>query len=139
MNNNLEIIINKLSKPKNWFYHFIYLTQWVIILSLFVYVGFFKKYQYSILLLLILAFIGGFVLVYIYPKYIKFKFFGPDRNIEISGRLIHILNILIHCIPLLLFIIFYDVNRKRDSGLFFIFVIVLYLILYNPFYIYDFN
>ena len=114
---------------------FRFFTIWgLFILSLY-YLGPLKKFQYSILYLLITISLGALYLVYINPKRITIPYF----NYHIKGRLLYIVDILFHHLPLLLFLVTYDKTIKPDNLIFYLLVVSSYLLIFNPFYSYSLN
>ena len=114
---------------------FRFFTIWgLFILSLY-YLGPLKKFQYSILYLLITISLGALYLVYINPKRITIPYF----NYHIQGRLLLIVDILFHHLPLLLFLVTYDNTIKPDNLLFYLIIVSSYLLIFNPFYSYSLN
>ena len=112
-----------------------FFTIWgLFILSLY-YLGPLKKFQYSILYLLITISIGASYIVYINPKRITIPYF----NYHIQGRLLLIVDILFHHLPLLLFLVTYDNTIKPDNLLFYLIIVSSYLLIFNPFYSYSLN
>ena len=105
-----------------------YLTFWVIFIQFLFYIGYLKKYQFSIFILTLLTSICGFFISHINPK----KLIIPIINIELSDELIVYLDIIFHHLPLLLFAIIYDKNIKKDNLSFCFLVIIIYLLFNNP-------
>lgn len=114
---------------------FIYFTTWTLLLNVLYYMGVLKRYQESILFITIsVAFLGA-VLVYIYPKRIVLKNF----DVEIKGHEYQILDLLCHQLPLLLLLIFYDPKIKPDNLLFGTMIMLIYIVIFNPLKIYNFD
>ena len=109
-----------------------YLTNWFICLWIFYLHGKLRKYQFSLFLLSIICFVGGIFIYEINPGYYNL----PGR-FRITGNIARILNYVIHLIPFFLMSFNYDTKRKNDSGYLLIIVLVVYLMLNNPFYVYD--
>lgn len=132
---NLGKIENSVSKISILpFISLFFFTVWGLCLQALYYFGILRKYQFSILLTSIMISLGGFIITYIEPKYI----YLPYIDIKLSGKFLMIIDILVHHLPLLGFIMRYDTNIKRDSGILFLLMIIVYLILFNPFKIYNF-
>lgn len=112
-----------------------FFTLWGIILQTLFYLGFLKKFQESMLYIVLLVSIGGFVIVYINPKYILIPYF----NIKIKGRLLRIADVIFHHLPLILFLWLYDSSIKADNLYFLFIVLIFYIILINPFMTYRFK
>ena len=106
-----------------------FFTHWVLTLLILYYLGPLRKYQTSIMYLLILTSLGGLYLTYINPK----KFIVPYWKYEIKGNLLRIIDLLFHHIPLLIFLVTYDNTIKKDNGIFLLVIISIYLIVLNPF------
>ena len=131
--------IYRINRPLNEYMFFpirllTFFTFWGLVLQGLYYLGILKSYQFSILLLCIVISICGFIITYIHPKYI----YIPYINIKIMGMANILFDIMLHQVPLLLFIMRYDKNIERDNGILFLLVILLYLLIFNPFKIYHF-
>lgn len=111
-----------------------FFTGWGFILQALYYLGFLKKYQFSLLLIVSLISVCGFIITYINPK----KIVVPYFNIVLKGNLLKLFDILGHHIPLLIFIYNYNSNIEKDSLFFFASVLIIYLFLINPFLVYNF-
>jgi hypothetical protein len=114
---------------------FRFFTIWGLFILLLYYLGPLKKFQYSILYILITISLGAIYLVYINPKRLTI----PYLNYHIQGRLLRIVDILFHHLPLLLFLVTYDNTIKRDNLLFYLIIVSSYLLIINPFYSYNLN
>ena len=114
---------------------FRFFTIWGLFILLLYYLGPLKKFQYSILYILITISLGAIYLVYINPKRLTI----PYLNYHIQGRLLRIVDILFHHLPLLLFLVTYDKTIKRDNLLFYLIIVSSYLLIINPFYSYNLN
>ena len=106
-----------------------FFTFWVLIIFTFYYLGPLRKFQTSILYLLILTSLGSLYLTYVNPK----KTVVPYFKYEIKGNLLRLIDILFHHLPLLIFLITYDNTIKKDNGIFFLVIISIYLLILNPF------
>lgn len=114
---------------------FIYFTTWTLLLNVLYYMGVLKRYQESILFITIsVAFLGA-VLVYIYPKRIVLKNF----DVEIKEHEYQIVDLLCHQLPLILLLIFYDPKIKPDNLLFGVVIMLIYIVIFNPLKIYNFD
>ena len=128
-NINKVIDINFVSKIQLLKYClFSYLTFWVLIIQFLFYIGYLKSYQFSILILVLLTSVCGFFISYINPK----KLIIPIVNIKLSDKLIVYLDAIFHHIPLLIFVMIYDKNIKKDNLSFCFLVIIVYLLINNP-------
>jgi hypothetical protein len=109
-----------------------YFSFWVLFLQLLYYLGYLKQYQYSILILTLIVSICGFFINYINPK----KIIIPIINIQLSEKHKIYFDIVCHHLPLLLFVLIYDKNIKRDNLKFCFLVIFIYILFNNPIKIY---
>ena len=114
---------------------FIYFTTWSLLLNVLYYMGVLRRYQESILFVTITVAFLGSVLVYIYPKKIMIQNF----NIEIKGYEYQLFDLFCHQLPLFLLLIFYDPKIKPDNLLFGVVLILIYVIIFNPLKIYNFD
>ena len=112
-----------------------YFTLWGFVIQGLYYLGFIKHLQESILYILILISLCGLVITYINPKHIII----PYYNIILEGKTLQILDILGHHLPLIIFLFHYNSKIKSDNLLFFMLIIIVYLLLINPFKTYNFN
>tara|TARA_B100001057_G_scaffold461576_1_gene513692 strand:+ start:234 stop:803 length:570 start_codon:yes stop_codon:yes gene_type:complete len=118
-----------------WNVSFIFFTTWSLLIQAFYYFGVFKKYQESVLFITIsVAFIGA-VLTYVYPRRIILK----HVNVEINGLQLQILDLICHQLPLILLLLFYEPSIKPDNLLFAAIVILVYVLIYNPMKVYNFD
>ena len=129
----IDVFINRIDKF-SLIIVFRYFTNWMILANILLYLGFLKKFQYSIFLVTTFVSLFGLFLVYIYPKYI----YVPDIEISVEGTALYIFDIIFHHLPLLLLIYNYNNNIPKDNGVFALSLISVYLILFNPFKIYKF-
>ena len=111
---------------------FKYITAWALILHILYYLGIFKKYQYSLLMISILISICGGFITYIYPKKIPL----PMINTKIDGYLLNIFDLMCHHFPLILLLIFYNRKIKNDNLIMALVIIIIYSILNNPLKVY---
>lgn len=113
---------------------FTYFTFWSIILQILYYSNFVKIYQESILYIALIVSLVGFIITYIYPKRLNIKY-----NIigEIKGKTLQIYDLVFHQLPLLLLLYNYDHTIPPDNFNFLLITIIVYLILLNPFKIYN--
>ena len=95
----------------------------------------------TVLITLIIVSVGGFILTHIYPKYIYLK----KINLLITGKDAFILDIILHQIPLIIYVWFLYYNKiyisfyKNLLGLALlinILILDIYLLYVNPFDIY---
>ena len=114
---------------------FVYFTFWTLIIQAFYYIGVLKYFQESVLLLVGTVAFLGFILTYIYPKQITLK----PLNYVIKGDKLQIVDLICHQLPFIIFLVMYDKNIKPDSLLFASITILVYIILFNPFKIYDYK
>ena len=112
-----------------------FFTLWGFLISGLFYTGFLTKYQQSILLILITISFFGLIITYVNPKKIVIPYF----NIILKGKLLQVLDILGHHIPLIIFLIKYNTKIKPDDLLFFAIITITYLFFINPFRTYCFN
>lgn len=112
-----------------------FFTLWGLIIQTLFYLGLLKKFQESILYIVLLVSVGGFFIVYINPKHILIPYF----NIKLKGKLLRILDIIFHHLPLILFLWLYDNSIKKDNLYFLFIVLIIYIILINPFITYRFK
>ena len=110
-----------------------YYTIWSVILQFLYYIGILQNYQESILYIVLIVAIIGFIMTYIHPRYIMV----PYLNKRISGRLYKILDLMFHQLPLLIFVYFYNTKKKKDNLMLLLCSILVYIILFNPLKIYS--
>ena len=111
-----------------------YLTAWVLFLQCLYYLDVLKMFQSSILLLTIIVSIFGFIMAHIYPK----KIYFPILDITLSKTPLKLHDLIFHQIPLLIFIFMYDSKIKNDNLIFGLSVLVIYMLLFDPFKVYSF-
>ena len=109
-----------------------YLTFWFLCLWTFYLHGKLRQYQFSLFILAILCVVGGIFIYEINPGYYNF----PGR-FRVTGKVARIFNYIIHLIPFFLISFNYDTKIKNDNGYLLIIVLVVYLMLNNPFYVYE--
>ena len=109
-----------------------YFTSWVFFIHILYHLGILKMFQYSLLILSIIVSILGLLITYIHPK----KIYIPiiDRNINNKELILY--DFIFHQLPLIVLLLFYNVNIKNDNTIFAISLIVIYLLLFNPIEIY---
>lgn len=112
-----------------------FFTTWGLLLLLLFIIGFFKNYQASIFLLLLTIFYIGSIITYIFPRVIKV----PYINRTISGTMLKIFNLLFHVFPLFIFLLMYDVRIKQDDLFLAFFGLLIYVLIVNPFKVYNYN
>mgnify|MGYP006075741535 CR=1 FL=1 len=120
---------------KMWNSTFIYFTAWGLLLQILYYIGVLKKYQESVLLIVISVAFIGLVLTYIYPEKLKLQVL----DYTIDKTTFQLVDLVFHQIPLILFLIMYDTNIKPDNLILGMVIILAYVILYNPYKIYGFQ
>lgn len=131
-------------KKLNLFKFYTFWSNLLFILSL-IFIMFFKKTHYLsfiyliIFVMLIIVSINGFILIYIYPKYLYVK----DINLLIEGKEATILDFLFHQLPLIIYLIllyynYWNFSKKLLPIAILINIIFLnaYLLYFNPFNIY---
>lgn len=110
-------------------------TTWAILILILYLLGILKEFQSSILLILLSIFYIGNIITYIFPRVIVI----PYIKRTISGRMLKLFNLVFHVLPLVLFLIFYDTKIKPDNLYFAMISLLIYLILFNPFKVYNYN
>ena len=110
-------------------------TTWAIIILLLYILGILKKFQLSILVILLTIFYVGNIITYIFPRVIVI----PYIKRKISGRMLKMFNLIFHVFPLVLFLILYDTRIKQDNLYLAVFSLLAYLIFFNPFKVYNYN
>ena len=131
-------------KKLNLFKFYTFWSNLLFILSL-IFIMFFKKTYYLsfiyliIFVMLIIVSINGFILTYIYPKYLYVK----DINLLIEGKEATILDFLFHQLSLIIYLIllyynYWNFSKKLLPIAILINIIFLntYLLYFNPFDIY---
>jgi len=115
----------------------LHFTNWGYILILLFYLGILTKYQHSILILLIIISVCSLYLSYINPGYISLIYKNYKYRLKKPVSLY--VDIIAHHLPLLIFIVYYDKRIPKDNMIFAFTIIILYLLLFNPFNVYDIN
>ena len=110
-------------------------TNWGLVLLILYLSGILKKYQQSILLILLTSFFIGMIMTYYHPKVIEI----PYIKRTISGKMLKLFNLVFHVLPFLIFMCFYDTTIKNDNMILAVFSILLYVLLFNPLKIYNYN
>ena len=128
--NNLQFINYMLKKT--WNSSFVYLTFWGLLIQVLYYIGVLKKFQESILLLLITISVIGLIITYIYPREIALMAF----DYEVKNDTLQIIDLVTHQIPLIIFLVMYDKKIKPDNLIFAVSVFLIYCLIYNPFRVY---
>ena len=114
---------------------FNFFTIWGLIIQLLLFHTYFRKFQFSILILLIIISMAGLVLTYIHPK----KYVIPVINFEIKNKkYVRFFKVVGHHIPLMYFIYNYNKAIPKDNLLFLFITLFIYLLINNPFKIYRF-
>lgn len=108
-----------------------FFTFWGLFLQILYYCGFIDKYEYSLFFILLVISLGGFFITYINPK----KLFIPYFNITIKNNYLKFSDLILHQIPLLIFLLIAKFKTKDNLILAFT-TIILYLLIFNPYYIY---
>ena len=138
---SLFIIDMKNTQQYNYFFSrvfqitFIYFTNWMLLLNALYYMGVLKRFQESILFVTITVAFLGAIMVYIYHRRIVLKNF----DVEIKGHEYQILDLFCHQLPLIVLLIFYDPKIKADNLLFGVGLLLIYMIIFNPLKIYNFD
>ena len=110
-------------------------TTWAILLLFLYIIGILKNFQSSIFLILLTIFYIGNIITYIFPKVIVI----PYIKRTISGKLLKIFNLIFHILPLVLFLVLYDTRIKSDNLYLSVFILLLYLIFFNPINVYNYK
>ena len=110
-------------------------TTWALLILILYILGFLKNFQSSILLILLTIFYVGSILTYVFPRVIVI----PYIRRKISGRVLKIFNLFFHVLPLVLFLMLYDTSIKSDNLYFALISLLVYLIFFNPFKVYNFD
>ena len=118
-----------------------YLTIWVLVIHVLYYLGPLRKFQDSLLILSLIVSLGGFVITYIYPKMFKInlKYKRKDVELKITGKIAKLIDLAFHHLPLLLLLILYNPKIKSDNLYLALSIIILYLLINDPFQLYAFN
>lgn len=111
---------------------FRYFTIWGLILQLVYYSFGLTRFSNSMLLILVIIYVGGLFITYIYPGYILLDL-GTIYRIE--GLQLILIDILFHQIPFYVFMCYYGYS-KMDNLLLGLLVVYIYLIFNNPLKIY---
>jgi hypothetical protein len=119
----------------NIFYStFPFLTFWGLVIQALYYLGPLRKFQESVLLLTIFISIGGFILIYFHPKLVKLnlKYNGELRELTISGKMLKIIDLAFHQLPLILLLILYNPKIKTDNMWLALMTFVVYFLIADP-------
>ena len=73
-------------------------------------------------------------MAHIYPK----KIYFPVLDITLSKTPLKLHDLIFHQIPLIIFIFMYDSKIKNDNLIFGLSVLVIYMLLFDPFKVYSF-
>lgn len=114
---------------------FVYFTIWGLILQLLYYIGVLKRYQESVLLVSLTVSFMGLILTYIYPEKLKLVAF----DYVVSKNMFQVVDLIFHQIPLIIFLISYDTRIKPDNLIFGAIILLIYVLLNNPYDIYSFK
>ena len=120
---------------KVWNSTFIYFTYWGLIVQFLFYIGVLKKYQESVLLIVLSVSFIGAILTYIYPKRMSTK----TLNLKIEGTKLQMFDLVFHQVPLFIFLVQYDHSIKSDNLVLAVSLLLFYTIVYNPLKVYDYN
>lgn len=120
---------------KSWKSTFVYFTMWGILLQFLYYIGVLKRYQESILFLLIIISVIGLIITYIHPRDVPLV----SLNYVVKNETFQLVDLALHQILLIIFLIMYDPKIKPDNLIFGVVLLLLYCLLYNPFKIYGLN
>jgi hypothetical protein len=118
-----------------------FLTFWVLVIHILYYIGPLRKFQDSVLLLTLFVSIGGFIITYLHPKYVKLnlKWNGYDRELKISGKMLKLIDLAFHQLPLVLLLMLYNPKIKSDNMLLAALVLFIYFIIADPIKVYSFD
>ena len=116
-----------------------FLTFWCLVIQALYYLGPLRKFQDSVLLLTLFVSIGGFIITYIHPKYVKLHLKKNNEKFEvrISGRIYKLLDLAIHQLPLVMLLFLYNTNVKGDNLLLAFSVLLIYFVLADPYKVYS--
>lgn len=131
--NNLDFI-NYFFK-KAYKITFVYFTFWALFLQFLYYIGVLRSYQESVLLVTLSVSFVGIVLTYIYPERLKLMFI----DFVISKNTFQLVDLVFHQLPLLIFLIAYDTKIKADNLVLGVVLLLIYVILNNPYNVYSFK
>jgi hypothetical protein len=118
-----------------WNNTFIYFTYWGLLIQGLYYIGVLKKFQESVLVIVLTISVLGAVLTYIYPRKIVTK----HLKIEFTDTRLQLIDLFAHQLPLILFLCVYDPKIKPDNLLFAVCVLLIYVLVYNPVTVYNFK
>ena len=114
---------------------FIYFTFWTLIIQALYYIGILKRYRESVLLLVGMVAFIGLILTYVYPRQIKLK----PIEYTIKGDILQIVDLICHQLPFIIFLVMYDKQIKADNLIFGSVVLLIYIMLFNPFEVYNYK
>lgn len=134
MNNNFLTFSNLILKMMSYTATSFYTTWGLFLFSLYV-IGILTPYQSSIFIILLTLFFGGMLITYVYPREIVI----PYINRKIRGTILKYYNVVFHVLPLLVFVYMYNPKIKQDNLYLAIFSLLLYVLLFNPLEIYNYN
>lgn len=120
---------------KLWNSTFIYFTYWGIIIQFLFYIGVLKRYQESVLIIVLTVGFIGAILTYVYPRKISTK----SLNLKIEGTKLQMFDLVFHQVPLFIFLVQYDQNIKPDNLVFAVSLLLFYTIVYNPLKVYNYE
>ena len=120
---------------KSYKLSFVYFTFWGLIIQGLYYIGVLKKYQESVLLVTVTVAFIGLVLTYIYPERLKLLAF----DYVISKNTFQIVDLIFHQLPLIIFLISYDTKIKPDNLVFGATVLLVYVLINNPYTVYNYK
>ena len=120
---------------KVWNMSFIYFTFWALVVQGLYYIGILREYQESVLLITMSVSLIGFILTYIYPK--KLKLIAVDY--VITKPLLQVIDLIAHQIPLIILLVMYDKTIKPDNLVFGVVLVLIYVLMFNPYTIYQFT
>ena len=112
-----------------------YFTVWVLFLHILYHLNMFNKFQYSLLMLAVLVSINGTCITYIYPKKLDIMYL----DISIEGLSLKIFDLIFHHLPLILLLYRYNSNITKDNLIMALIIIIVYLLINNPFKVYNIN
>ena len=120
---------------KIWNLSMVYFTFWTIFVQFLYYIGVLREYQESVLLLTMSVSFIGFILTYIFPR--KLKLMAVDY--VVTKPVLQILDLIAHQVPLIILLIKYDSSIKPDNLLFGVGLLLVYVLMFNPYLIYQFT
>lgn len=122
---------------------FQYFTIWGLVIQFLYYLGYLQNFQFSILVMLIFISLMSVVLFNIYPGYyyLNLQYFKKNKFIDIdaiksNNIIFKFIDIVTHHLALIIFIRYYNRNIKKDNLIFFLLILTIYLLIFNPLKVY---